>query len=250
MNPIAVLTGASRGIGKAILARLVSDGYECLVIGLSAPEALPGVVRFLEHDLADLVSVAAAAQAVRSHLNGLGRPATLLVNNAGGAHPRPAGGLGLDDVRADITLNLLAPMLLADAVVGGMRAASDGAIVNISSTAGRTGVAYLHTYSAAKAGLIAFTQSLAAECAADGVRVNCVCPGAVDTRSARDGRQELSRLHGQHPHAYADAMVSRTGLGRLINADEVAEVVSWLAADAGRAVNGQTINFCGTLSMG
>ena len=205
----------------------------------------------LEHDLADMASPSTPPRRCNLASGSSGdRPVCWSTMRVGRTPGRSAGRLDVGDVHADLTLNLLAPMLLANAVVGGMRAAADGAIVTISSTAGRTGVAYLHAYSAAKAGLITFTQSLAAECAADGVRVNCVCPGAVDTRSARDGRQELSRLHGQHPRAYEDVMVSRTGLGRLVSADEVADVVCWLATDAGRAVNGQVINVCGTLTMG
>jgi NAD(P)-dependent dehydrogenase (short-subunit alcohol dehydrogenase family) len=122
-------------------------------------------------------------------------------------------------------------------------------VVNVASTAGRTGVRYLPTYSAAKAGLIAYTQSVADEHASSGVRANCVCPGAVATALATAGRAELSRRNGLDPGAYEAAMAARTGLGRLLDADEVAEVVVWLGTGVGRAVNGQTINVCGTASM-
>ncbi|MGY0237008.1 SDR family NAD(P)-dependent oxidoreductase [Longispora urticae] len=248
MTPVAVLTGASRGIGAAVLGRLVDDGFACVVVGLSRPAA--GVAEFIRRDLSDPADVAAAAVDLRDVLAAMGRPARLLVNNAGGAFPRAGHELEPARVGADVTLNLVAPMVLASTVLVGMREAGEGSIVNVASTAGRTGVAYLHAYSAAKAGLIALTQSLAAEYADQGVQVNCVCPGAVATGSAHDGRAELSRLHGLDPADYEKGMASRTGLGRLLAADEVAEAVHWLGLRAGRAVNGQTLNVCGTLTRG
>ncbi|MEV6927297.1 SDR family oxidoreductase [Dactylosporangium sp. NPDC051485] len=243
--PIAVLTGASSGIGAAVLHRLREAGYECLVVGLTEPAG----AEFVRHDLSDPDDAALAAAAVRRRLDERGRAAALLVNNAGGARPVAAADLDAERVGRDVTLNLTAPMLLCAAVLPGMRAAGGGAIVNVASTAGRTGVAYLPTYSAAKAGLIAYTQSLAAECAGAGIHANCVCPGAVDTGSAREGRSELSRRHGLDPGAYQQGMAGRTGLGRLLTAAEVADVVLWLGTAAGRAVNGQAVNVCGTLTM-
>jgi len=174
----------------------------------------------------------------------------VLVHNAGGSSPRPIEGLQADDVERDIALNLTAAILLARAVVPGMRAAGGGAIVMVASTAGRTGVPYLHCYSAAKAGLIAFTQSLAAETAGDGIRVNCVCPGAVETRSARIGRDALAALHGLPPGEYERRMARATGLSRLLQPSEVAEAVLWLASDSASGVTGQTLNVCGVLEMG
>lgn len=247
--PIAVLTGASRGIGAAVLDRLRDAGHSCLVVGLTAPDAVGEKVEFLRHDLSDPDGAAVAASAVRQTLHGWGQPAALLVNNAGGAWPVAAADIDAGRVRLDVTLNLTAPMLMCAAVLPGMREAGVGAIVNIASTAGRTGVAFLPTYSAAKAGLIAYTQSLAAECAGTGIRANCICPGAVDTRSAGEGRLELSRRHGLNPVSYERAMADRTGLGRLLTAAEVAETVLWLGTTAGRSVNGQAINVCGTLTM-
>ncbi|MGH8902251.1 MAG: SDR family NAD(P)-dependent oxidoreductase [Egibacteraceae bacterium] len=251
MRPIAILTGGSRGIGKAILGRLIVEGYECLVFGLSPLAALyASSVTFIRRDLSMPSEVLAAASDVERYLLEAARPAELLVNNAGGAWPCPVEDLRLPDVQRDVMLNLLAPMLLSQAVLPRMRLSGRGSIVNIGSIAGRPGVRYLHAYGAAKAGLVAFTQSIAAEVADDGVRVNCVVPGAVDTESARAGRQEISRLLGLDPEEYEKSMIARTGLSRLLDPDEVAAAVLWLAQPEQRALTGQAINVCGTMVMG
>ncbi|MGH7184943.1 MAG: SDR family NAD(P)-dependent oxidoreductase, partial [Pseudomonadota bacterium] len=245
MKQVAVLTGGSRGIGSAIVARLLESGYDCLVIGLSDP----GVAGadFVRTDLSDPDDTARTAAYLRELGSG-NRPVSLLVNNAGGGMPSRLADADSAHITHDLVLNLTAPILLTSAVLPGMCEAGAGAIINVASTAGRTGVAFLHTYSAAKAGLIAFTQSLAAECAPYGIRAYCVCPGAVATNSARAGRAELSRLHGMEPDTYEDVMAQRTGLGRLVQPDEVAEIVQWLAIHGGPAISGQTLNICGTLT--
>jgi NAD(P)-dependent dehydrogenase (short-subunit alcohol dehydrogenase family) len=216
------------------------------VIGLSDPKK--SGTEFVRADLSLLDEAARAAAYLRER--GADRPWSLLVNNAGGGAPSRLGDADNNRINHTLTLNLSSPLLLAAAVLPGMRRVSAGAIVNIASTAGRTGVPFLHAYSAAKAGLIAFTQSLAAECTPHGVRAYCVCPGAVATSSSREGRAELSKLHGLESDAYEAAMAQRTGLGRLVLPDEVAEVVQWLALQGGVAISGQTINVCGTLTMG
>jgi NAD(P)-dependent dehydrogenase (short-subunit alcohol dehydrogenase family) len=247
MTPLAVLTGGSRGIGAAILARLRSSGYDCLVIGLSRPGG--NGVDFVRADLSSPDDTARAAAYLRG-LSEANRPVSLLVNNAGGGLPTRLADTDGAQVNRDLALNLTAPILLTSAILPGMQAAGAGAIINVASTAGRTGVAFLHAYSAAKAGLIAFTQSLAAESTPQGVRAYCVCPGAVATTSAGQGRAELSRLHGLEPDAYETTMVQRNGLGRLVQPDEVAEIVQWLALHGGPALSGQALNVCGTLTMG
>ena len=245
MKPTAIITGASRGIGAAVLRRF-SDSHDCVVLGLTRPEHC---ATFIKVDLAEGPAVEAACEDLAQYLTSRGVTPEVLINNAGGARPSTATAITSDQIQRDVTLNLIAPMLVTRVVLESMRTAGQGAIVNVSSTAARPGVAYLPAYSAANAGLIAYTQSLAAEVGPDGVRANCVCPGAVDTAGADDGRREISRLHGLPPDEYQDAMARRTGLGRLLEPDEVADVIHWLAV-GGRAINGQAINVCGTLTMG
>lgn len=251
MSPVAVLTGGSRGIGAAILDRLIADGYECLVIGMSPPTGdHANRAAFLERDLSTRGGVIAAVEDVEGHITTAGRPAELLVNNAGGGWPTPIEDLSMPVVERELCLNLTVPMLLSRAVLPGMRGAGRGSIVNVGSVAGRQGVRYLHSYGAAKAGLVAFTQSLAAEVADDGVRVNCVVPGAVDTQGARAGRREISRRLGIDADDYERAMTARNGVSRLLGPGEVADVIAWLAQPERRGLTGQAINVCGTMVMG
>jgi NAD(P)-dependent dehydrogenase (short-subunit alcohol dehydrogenase family) len=247
MKPLAVLTGGSRGIGAAILRRLLDAGYRCVVVGLTDPGL--GATEFIQADLTDVTATGRAVAHLRE-ITSRGQRISLLVNNAGGGAPSRLAEADHAQLSRDLALNLTSPMLLTSAVLPGMHEAGAGAIINVASTAGRSGVAFLHAYSAAKAGLIAFTQSLAAECAPHGVRAYGVCPGAVATESASHGRAELSRLHGLEPNSYETAMAQRTGLGRLVQPDEVAEVVQWLAVHGSPALSGQTLNVCGTLTMG
>lgn len=249
MSPVTILTGGSTGIGAAVLTRLTEAGRRVLVLGRSAPQVKQDT-DFLPCDLSTPDGVQAARSAVEAYLAERGAHAEVLINNAGGGLPSPAADLDAEVLQADLTLNLVAPMLLCATVLPGMRAAGRGVIVNVASTAGRRGVAYLHGYGASKAGLLNFTQSLAAEVVGEGIRVNAVCPGAARTELAETGRAQLSQLHGLDLADYQQRMAKATGLSRLLSADEVAEVVCWLAEGHDRPLTGQTINVCGTLEMG
>jgi 3-hydroxybutyrate dehydrogenase len=245
-RPPAILTGGSQGIGAAVLKRLGLAGYDCLVVGRTPPAQASAA--FAAHDLSTDEGVAGAVEEIEEFLHG--RCARVLINNAGGAMPCATLDLDVARLRSVLTLNLVAPIQLCRAVLPGMRRAGAGSIVNVASTAGRVGVPYLPSYSAAKAGLISFTQSLAAETASYGIRVNAVCPGAVNTELAREGRAMLSALHGLEANEYEQRMKNATGLGRLLNSDEVAAVIYWLATCLEHPVTGQAINVCGTIEMG
>lgn len=251
MTRRAIITGGSSGIGAATLDRLVGAGFDCLVIGRNAPGQTTTGPRpvHLKADLRDREQIEATCQKMVEWVEAGNGPPDVLINNAGGGLPSRTSDLSMTDVEADLNLNLIAPIMLSRSILSSMRMARAGAIVNIASTAGRTGVPFLPVYSAAKAGLIAFSQSLAAECATDGIMVNCVCPGATRTEMASYGRRELSLLAGLEGSAYEQIMASRTGLNRLIEPDEVARVVCWLALNAEPALNGQTINTSSILSM-
>lgn len=243
MSDVLILTGASQGIGAQVLERAGEVGFDCIALGRRKPAGVSG---FVTVDLSEVDAVSAAARTLREMLDGDGRRCCL-VNNAGGGWPQPVAVLDQEVILAELTLNLAAPMLLSRALLPQMTAVGTGAIVNVASTAARTGVPFLSVYSAAKAGVIAFTQSLASEVADTGITVNCVCPGTVATPGAAAGRRELSALTGKQADEYERGMAARNGLGRLVDPGEVADVILWLATEAPPAVTGQALNVCGTI---
>ncbi len=246
---LAVIAGASRGIGRAILDALTEDGYRSLVVGLHLPQGHPEAL-FCQADLSRQAGLAAACAQVRDRIRELDSPVACAVLNVGGAPPRAFADHDASSLLTDITLNLLAPYLLSQALVPALRQGGGGSLVFVGSTAGRQGVSYLSSYAAAKAGLQGLTQSLAVELAAQRIRVNCVAPGAVATDTARVNRAVLGGLTDHEPEWYEDVMASRTGLSRLVQPAEVASLVAYLCGPASSAISGQTINVCGTTHMG
>lgn len=228
----ALITGASRGIGRAIACAYVAEGARVVVTGRDA-SALDALVAELGH----------AAHAVPGDLGAPGTPdrlvaATLahfgtldlLVNNAGVIHPaRNLVDFIPEEWRAVIEVNLVAPAMLARAAVPAMRKATRGHIINLSSIGGRKGGRGRSAYRASKAALISLTESLAAELAQDGIQVNCICPAAVDTM----GYREMMASRGQAPLAHA------------MQASEIAELAVFLATDAASAITGTAIDAFG-----
>lgn len=246
---LAVIAGASRGIGRAILDALTEEGYRCLVVGLHLPQDHPEQL-FCKADLSRYADLESACAQVRDRIAELGMRVECAVLNVGGALPRAFADHDAATLLADITLNLLAPYLLSQTLAPALRRSDGGSLVFVGSTAGRQGVSFLSSYSAAKAGLQGLTQSLAVELAAHRIRVNCVAPGAVATDTARVNRAVLGSLTDHEPEWYEAAMAARTSLSRLVRPAEVASMVAYLCGPASSAVSGQTINVCGTTHMG
>jgi NAD(P)-dependent dehydrogenase (short-subunit alcohol dehydrogenase family) len=216
---IAVVTGAAGGIGAAICRRLSSDGFAVACVDLKEPD-VQAPMRAYAADVRDAASVAAAAARIRADL---GEP-WLLVNAAGVFSIQLVPDL--DDAEWDriIDTNLKGPFLTCREFLPAMIAAKSGCIVNIASTAGVRGGRRRAAYCASKGGLVLLTRSLAIDHGPDGVRVNCVCPGLIDTEMADWIRHD------------PDAMASfEAGVpaGRIGSPDEIAAAVAFLAsADA------------------
>jgi NAD(P)-dependent dehydrogenase (short-subunit alcohol dehydrogenase family) len=243
---VAVVTGGGRGIGAAISAALARAGYDLLIAYGTRAEAAAAVAdRCREHggqaetaggDLADPSSVAAVFAALDERFGRL----DLLVNNAG-VLPPPARVADMDAGRSGRTfaVNTLAPLLCAREAVRRMstaRGGQGGVIVNVSSRAAVRGAAgEFVDYAMSKAALDILTVGLAAEVAADGIRVNGVRPGliATDMNTAPEQGDRLERL------------LTTVPMGRPGTADEVAEAVRWLASDAAGYVTGVTLDVSG-----
>lgn len=210
----AVVTGASRGIGRAIAALFEREGAR--VIGC-ARRAAPGV-DVCDVGQADDVARFAAATGQR-----LGVP-DVLVNNAGTVVRSRLDELSEADWDAVMGSNLKGTYLVTQAFLGGMRARKSGRIINIASISGRLGTAGLVVYCAAKHGVVGFTRALAEEIRADGLAVNAICPGSVDTEMLR---------------------VGMPGAAPAMTVDDVARAALFLAADAPLAMTGSCLDVFG-----
>lgn len=233
---MAIVTGAASGIGKASAVRLARDGLVVALLdrddaglGGTADEiaAEGGRSASLVADLRDSAAVSAAVEAAST--SGAVR---VVVNAAGVFSEGPIADLDEDEWERVMDINLTAAYRLCRAAVPHMARAGGGAVVNIASMSGRTkSVRGSVAYVASNGGLIAFTQTLAAQCGGDGIRVNCIAPGPVKT--------PMTEQHGLLESQMVSTMIP---LGRAGTPAEIAEVVAFLASDASSFVTGETVN--------
>jgi NAD(P)-dependent dehydrogenase (short-subunit alcohol dehydrogenase family) len=233
----AVITGGAKGIGLAIARRLAADGAGIALIGRDVP-ALERAARALggRHAAADVTDHAA----LRAALGSFGR-CDILVNNAGGALSKPFAKHEAEDFRAMLELNLLAAVTACQAVLPDMRAHGFGRIVNIASTAGLRGYAYVAAYVAAKHALVGVTRALALETIRDGITVNAVCPGFTDTDLVARAAATIAATTGRSPAEARATLASGNPAGRLVRPEEVAQAVAFLCHPDAGAMTGQAI---------
>ncbi len=232
---IAIVTGAARGIGGAVAARLARAGAAIVLADLddgAAAAASAGLNRAGGRTIATHVDVAGEGSvgAMFEVCEKAFGACSLLVNNAGYVHQAPFETLGVADFDRMIAVHLRGTFLCARRAIGAMLAAGDGAIVNIASQLGQIGGVELTHYSAAKAGIIGLTKALAREVSARGVRVNAVAPGPINTPLVL-GLSE----------AWRDAKRAQLPLGRFGEPEDIAETVAFLASPAARIYVGQTL---------
>lgn len=240
---VALVTGASRGIGQAIALELgrqgaivigtatSASGAECIAETLKA-NGVEGAGLVL--DVSNDESVATTLEHIQQHL---GQP-LILVNNAGITRDNLMLRMKDDEWHDVINTNLNSLYRLSKAVLRGMTKARFGRIINIGSVVGAMGNAGQVNYAAAKAGLEGFSRALAREVGSRGITVNSVAPGFIDT----DMTREL-------PEGQRDALLTQIPLGRLGQAEEIAKVVGFLASDGAGYVTGATIPVNGGMYM-
>jgi 3-oxoacyl-[acyl-carrier protein] reductase len=231
---LALVTGASRGIGQAIAARLLEDGAK--VVGTSTTEAgakkVPGIGKVL--DVRDAPQCDALIDRVQNEYGDI----AILVNNAGITRDNLALRMKDADWDAVIETNLRAVFRLSRAVMRGMMKARWGRIINITSVVGASGNAGQANYAAAKAAVVGMTKSLARELGSRNITVNCVAPGFIDTDMTRAlSENQKESLLGQIP------------LGRLGTPQDVAAAVAYLASPAAGYVTGAVLHVNGGMYM-
>ncbi len=227
----AVVTGAAGGIGSAISRRLAADGFSVACIDLKEPE-VPAPLHAYAADVRDAGSVAAAAARIRVDV---GDP-WMLVNAAGVFSIQLLPDLDEQEWDRILDTNLKGPFLTCREFLPAMIAAKSGCVVNIASTAGLRGGRRRAAYCASKGGLVLLTRSLAIDHGSDGVRVNCVCPGLIDTEMADWIRHDAGAM------ASFDA---GTPAGRIGSPDEIAAAVAFLASDDSSYLQGSVVTVDG-----
>lgn len=240
---VALVTGASRGIGQAIADMLGAQG--AVVVGTATTDAGADAItqrfaqagiegRGMRLDVADEAGVEAVVKAVGDTFG----PITILVNNAGITRDNLLMRMKDDEWFGVLNTNLSSVYRLSKACLRGMMKAKTGRIINIASVVGASGNAGQTNYAAAKAGMFGFGKSLAQEIGSRGITVNSVAPGFIDTDMTRD-----------LPDAQRDALLGSIPLGRLGRPEEIAAVVAFLASDAAAYVTGETIHVNGGMYM-
>ena len=240
---VALVTGASRGIGAAIAAELGQQGATVIGTATSASGAESIQATFTQAgikgagmalDVNDAAQVAAVLKEIAAQFGDI----SILVNNAGITRDTLLMRMSDDDWDAVISTNLKSVFRMSQAVLRPMMKARTGRIISISSVVGHMGNAGQTNYAAAKAGMSGFTKSLASEVGSRNITVNCVAPGFIET----DMTAEL-------PEAIKTKMLERVPLGRLGNVKEIAATVAFLASPNAAYISGETIHVNGGMYM-
>jgi NAD(P)-dependent dehydrogenase (short-subunit alcohol dehydrogenase family) len=216
-----VVTGGTRGIGAAIAARFAAGGEDVVAVGRA------------ECDVTDEAAVGALFERVGA--------VDVLVNNAGTASSATLRRTALADWRAQLNVNATGAFLCTRAALPGMLERGDGRIVTVASTAGVVGAKYTAAYTASKHAAVGLTRAVAAEVAGTGVTANSVCPTFVRTDLTRESLRRIAETTGRSEAEGEAALAAATPLGRLLEPDEVAFAVAFLAAPEAGAINGQTL---------
>lgn len=240
---VALVTGAGRGIGRAIARRLAAEGATVVATDLDAGSAreaaaeIGGTAIGLGMDVTDAVSIGAAVAAADHHFGRI----DALVNNAGWDKVEPFVQSTEETWDKVLAINLRGPIACTRAVLDGMIARRAGRIVSISSDAARVGSTGEAVYAAAKAGIIGFSKTLARELARYRINVNVVCPGPTDTPLLQGIAAETPKI--------AEALKRAVPFGRLAEPDEIAAAVAFFASDDAAFITGQTLSVSGGLTM-
>lgn len=232
----AIVTGASRGIGRAITARLLADGWGVVNMDLAPPASDPDLGdRWVETDLSDADATMAALETVLRD-----GPVTGLVNNAAIGRMSALEETSVAEFDESVAVNMRAPMLCSQAVLPGMRAEGFGRIVNIASRA-HLGKTLRTSYAGTKGAIVSMTRVWALETARDGISVNAIAPGPV--------RTELFERANPPDNPRTQQIIDAIPVGRLGEPEDVANGVGFFFDERSGFVTGQVLYVCGGVTL-
>jgi NAD(P)-dependent dehydrogenase (short-subunit alcohol dehydrogenase family) len=239
MNKVAIITGASRGIGRAIAKKLLDQGAQVALCARSGIQDFPQDRSLaVTMDVRDQKNVEAGIRRIVDRFGKI----DIVVNNAGISGVTPVGAADTGPWLDIIQTNVMGSYFVTRGAVPHM--ADGGRIIMISSVLGKFGVPGYTAYCTAKTGLIGFTRALALELAPRKITVNALCPGWTDTEMARSGMRDIAKDLGISVEQFYKEAMSRVPLGEMVEPEEVASLVSFLAAETGSKITGQAISIC------
>lgn len=238
---VAVVTGAGAGIGKAVAQQLASEGARVAAFDRDLPAATAttksvaeagGVAEPFAVDVTDASMVETAIVSAIDAFGGI----DILINNAGVVRYGKVTEFSIDDWDLVIDTNLKGPFLLAKYAIPSMRERGGGSIVNTASVQAFASQPTVAAYSASKGAVVAMTRTLALDHAEDGIRVNCICPGSVETPMLKYGAEYF--FEGRDPSATMQEWGHKHPIGKLIQPEDVAKLVAFLASDDASVITG------------
>ncbi|MGI6368453.1 MAG: SDR family oxidoreductase [Anaerolineae bacterium] len=250
-NKVALVTAASKGLGKAAALALSAEGAR-VAIAARGTETLRAAAREIAQATGGTVlpvradvSVAADLEALVTEVESAWGPVDILVNNAGGPRPGVFTDMQEQDWATAVELNLMSAIRLIGKLLPGMRARRWGRIINITSTAVKQPIPDLILSNTVRSGLVAMSKTLADQVAADGVTVNNVCPGYMDTDRVRALNSAAAQAQGVSVEEVLARTVAAIPAGRIGRPDELAALIAFLASEQAAYITGTTIQVDG-----
>ena len=238
MTRVALVTGGGSGIGRAVVERLAASEHRVVAVGRRAEplEETASSVAGVEAEICDV----ADEEAVAGLFDRVGA-VDVLINNAGVSSSAPLARTTIEEWREQLEVNATGAFLCTRSVVPGMLERGWGRVVTVASTAGRAGHPYTVAYTASKHAAVGLTRAVAAETRGRGVTANAVCPTFVRTPMTARSAARIAQVTGRSEQESEEELARSSPLGRLLEPDEVAAAVAFLASEEAAAINGQTL---------